>query len=254
VRLFEPVSWPASYQLAPTQVHVWCASLDQPPIRSEELAEWLSPDERAHARRLRSEESRSHYINSRGLLRVLIGGYLGMEPSGVQFSIGPHGKPDVGSAGGASLLQFNLSHSEGLVLFAFASRWRVGIDVERIHPISDLDAIIERFFSHREAAQMRALPKERKMDAFFAAWTRKEAYLKAIGDGLTRPLQAVEVSVMPGEPAQLLCVHGNHKETERWRIAELRPAADYTAALVVEAPEWDLVLWLLAGQRTGAEL
>ncbi len=248
MRQRNPSSWTMSCQLAPTEVHVWCASLDQPPIPCDELAEWLSPDERAHACRLRTEQSRNRYITSRGLLRVLIGGYLRVEPAGVQISYGPYGKPNIDSARGAPLLQFNLSHSEGLVLYAFASRWRVGVDVERIQPISDLDTIIERFFSHRDAAQMRALPAGPRLDAFFTAWTRKEAYLKALGEGLARPLQGLEVSIMPGEPAQLLCVDGDHNETGRWRVEELRPAADYTAALVVETLDWDLILRPLAGQ------
>jgi 4'-phosphopantetheinyl transferase len=252
-RSVKPRPWPASCQLAPEEVHVWRASLDHPPIASNELAQCLSPDERAHAGRLRFDESRNRYNNSRGLLRVLIGGYLGMEPAEVRFTYGPHGKPGVGAAGGASLLQFNLSHAEELALYAFTCRWRVGIDVERIHPVSDLDTVIKRFFSRREAAELRALPAGRKLDAFFTAWTRKEAYLKAIGDGLTRPLQAVEASITPGEPARARCAHGEPSERARWRTEELRPATGYTAALVVEALQWRLILWSLASEWAVSE-
>src|SRR5262245_44464736 len=124
VRLHNPSSWPTSRQLAPTEVHVWRASLDQPPIPSDKLVQWLSPDERERACRLRGEESRNRFITARGLLRALIGRYLSVKPAGVQITYGPNGKPTVSSTGGVSPLQFNLSHSEGLALYAFASRWR----------------------------------------------------------------------------------------------------------------------------------
>jgi 4'-phosphopantetheinyl transferase len=160
---------------------------------------------------------------------------------------GPHGKPHLaGEFDGA--LQFNLAHSHELALFAFARGPELGIDLEWLQPLQDLEQIAARFFSPRENAVLRTLPKSQWVQAFFNCWTRKEAYLKATGDGLARPLEHFDVSLAPGKPARLLYVEGDARESERWFLRALTPAPGYAAALAVEEGQHcRLVRWRWLG-------
>ena len=140
-------------------------------------------------------------------------------------------------------LSFNLSHSHGLALFAITRVRRIGIDLERIRTDCPCGQIAERFFSSRESAKLQALPAMEKLRAFFACWTRKEAYAKAKGEGLSLPFDQFEVSLSPQEPPMLLEVHGDRHEASRWSIQELFLGDDYVAALAIEGHDWDLECW-----------
>ena len=221
-------------------VHVWCAPLDPPAGAVRGYAALLAPDERARAERFRFEQHRRQYTVARGVLRSLLGRYLGADPRALAFRYASHGKPELDGGGGA--LRFNVSHSGELALYAVARGREVGVDVEHVHPLDDAEEIAERFFSAAERAAFRALPPEAKEVAFFDCWTRKEAYIKAIGEGLSFPLHAFDVSLAPGEPARLLGAV-DREQAARWTLRELDPAPGYRAALVVEGGGWEPVCW-----------
>jgi 4'-phosphopantetheinyl transferase len=227
--------------LSSSDVHLWRAWLDQPGWLVQRFTQTLSKDEQQRAGRFHFASDRRRFVVGRAILRAILGQYLGVEPGQVQFSYGPKGKP--------SLLQrdtqlcFNVSHSRELVLYAVTLGREVGVDVEYIRPMSDAEQITERFFSPQECAAFSALPAEQKPEGFFNCWTRKEAYLKACGDGITRPLDQFSVSLIPGEPARLLRVEGDSGETSRWRLKALTPAPDYVAAIAVAGINWQLACW-----------
>jgi 4'-phosphopantetheinyl transferase len=177
------------------------------------------------------------------MLRIILGHYLNLEPDQVRFIYGAQGKPALASRRGQDSLDLNLSHSQELALFAVTRRRRVGVDLECIRPIAEAEQIAARTFSAQEYQVWRTLPEAAKQEAFFHCWTRKEAYIKAIGDGLSRPLDRFDVSLAPGEPARLLNVAGHPEEATRWSLKELTPAPGYVAALAVEGHGWHLMRW-----------
>jgi 4'-phosphopantetheinyl transferase len=223
------------------EVHVWRASLDVTPRRRTSLLATLSSDERARADRFHFERDRHHFITGRGLLRAILARYLETAPAALQFHYDAHGKPRLAGAF-PDRLRFNVSHSHGLALYAVSVDRELGVDLERIEPRLET-GIAERFFSPREVATLRALPTHAQRDAFFACWTRKEAYVKARGEGLTLCLDQFEVSLSPGEPAALLRTAGDPDEARRWSLEELAPEPGYAAALAVEGRDWGLRCW-----------
>jgi 4'-phosphopantetheinyl transferase len=200
-------------------------------------------DERMRAERFQFEQDRQRFIIGRGLLRTILSYYLGIEPGRLQFCYGMYGKPALAEMAGTSTLRFSLAHAHGLALYAVTCVREVGMDLEHIRPIAETEQIVDRYFSDREKAAFRALAADKKQEAFFTYWTCKEAYLKASGEGLTRPLNQIDVSLIPGEPARLLSVNGDVNEASRWTFQELRPAPDFVAALVVEGQGWGLSCW-----------
>jgi 4'-phosphopantetheinyl transferase len=203
----------------------------------------LTADERQRAERYIFQKDRTHFVVARGLLRVLLGCYLRQEPQHLHFTYGPHGKPALATDTGRVALRFNVSHSHSLALYAITRGREVGVDVERIRPEVVQEKIAERFFSPREVTVLRALPTPLQAPAFFACWTRKEAYMKATGDGLTLPLNQFDVSLAPGEPAALLRTAWDPKEAARWTLQDLAPAPGYRAAVAVAGHAWRLTCW-----------
>lgn len=220
-------------ELGPGVVHVWAVDLDPPPALAAALTRLLAPDERERAARFRFDEHRRRYAVGRGALRTLLGAYLGERPEAVRFAYGPRGKPELAGAP-PGLLGFNLSNSEDLALVGFLRGREIGVDVEYLKPMSDLAQIAERFFCAAETAKLLALPEERRREAFFNCWTRKEAYLKAVGEGLAAPLDSFEVTLAPDEEARMLYLKGDAEAAARWHYRHLRPAPDYLGALTVE--------------------
>ena len=203
----------------------------------------LAADERQRAERYIFQKDRTHFVVARGLLRVLLGCYLRQEPLHLRFIYGPHGKPALATDTGGVALRFNVSHSHGLALYAITRGREVGVDAERIRPAVVQEKVAERFFSPREVAVLRALPTPLQARAFFACWTRKEAYIKATGDGLTLPLDQFDVSLAPGEPAALLRTAWDPKEAAHWALQDLAPAPGYRAAVAVAGHAWRLTCW-----------
>jgi 4'-phosphopantetheinyl transferase len=140
-------------------------------------------------------------------------------------------------------LRFNVSHSEKLALFAFLNGREVGVDLEFLRPMPDGDAVSERFFSSWERAAFREMPEAQKTEAFFRCWTRKEAFINAIGQGLSHPLDRFDVSLAPGESARLLAIDGDSEAANRWLLRELSPAPGYLGALAVDGRGWELICW-----------
>jgi 4'-phosphopantetheinyl transferase len=220
-------------ELVGDEIHVWCASLDRPVSGFQRL---LSEDERTRAERYHFEEDRRRFIVRRGILRTLLSGYLGIEPYQVKFCYGKNGKPGVPDIFGKTKVQFNLSRSEGLVLYAFTRNHEIGVDIEYVREIPGIGRIAKRFFSARENSIFQSLPESQKKEAFFNCWTRKEAFIKAIGDGLLHPLDSFDVSLVPGEPARLIGIKGDFREASRWSLRDLQPAVGFSAALAVKGP------------------
>jgi 4'-phosphopantetheinyl transferase len=223
------------------EVHVWRATLDWPAETAAGLESILSGDERERVRRLYFERDRQRCLISRGLLRTLLGRYLDRPPETLSFDYGSSGKPGLASL--AIPLQFNVSHSGELLLIAVTCGRAIGVDVEEIRRDKGVLEIAERFFSGNERDVLAGLPAELQHDAFFDCWTRKEAYIKAKGDGLSLPLDQFDVAFGPGQGAQLLATRPDGAEAARWRLKELDVADGYKAALAVEGSGWGLKCW-----------
>jgi 4'-phosphopantetheinyl transferase len=229
--------------LTDTDVHVWQTTLDRPQPFIDRLLPTLSAEEQERANRFHFERDRRRFVVGRGVLRALIGRYLHLPAATVQFEYSEYGKPALASAMDEPDFQFNVSHSRALALFAFTRRRQIGVYVEFIRPLEDADDIAARFFSARESEVFRQLPAQQKQAAFFDCWTRKEAFIKAVGEGLSHPLDQFDVAFAPGRPARLLHVAGGENKADRWRLRALYPAPRYAAALVVEGHEWRLSCW-----------
>ncbi|WP_414515222.1 4'-phosphopantetheinyl transferase HetI [Nostoc sp. PCC 9305] len=226
---------PTDLTLLQDEIHVWRINLDQPEVQLQSLAATLSSDETARAERFYFQEHRQRFIAGRGILRTILGRYLGIQPLQVQFNYQQRGKPVLADTFADSGLAFNLSHSQGLGLCAVNCTRSIGVDLEYIRPMSDIEALAKRFFLPREYDMLRSLSPNQQQEVFFRYWTCKEAYLKATGDGLSQ-LEQVEVSLTPTEPAKL-------QITEDWSLFELVPANNYVAAVAVENFGCNLKCW-----------
>jgi len=227
-------------------VHVWVASLD---VDDDELglrAAVLDDQERARVRRMTREIARRRFIAGRGLLRLLLGGYLDTPPAHVRLIQTPKGKPAVSepSAG----VHFNLSHSEKVLVCAVTRGREIGADVERIRADISVEELAKRFFAPAETADLLARPVSERRLAFFRAWTRKEAYIKGRGDGLSWPLDGFEVST--GPDAALVVDRNAPEAPSRWWLTELIPESGYLGAVAVEGPVGPLRLWRWPSRRT----
>ena len=227
---------PSAPKLRPGDVHVWLSPLAPDPRRSDTLAKHLSDAERERASRFRFEEDAHRYRIARGTLRTLLGRYLDVSPGDVAFGETEHGRPYRLDTHALPDLDFNLSHSGDLALFAFCLGSRVGIDVEWVQPLSDMDALVDMNFSPNERSIYHALDTEARQPAFFRCWTRKEAFVKAIGEGLSHPLDAFDVTLGADEPPRLLRLASAPGDLGRWSLYALEPSEGYAAALAVETP------------------
>ncbi|MDZ7965273.1 MAG: 4'-phosphopantetheinyl transferase HetI [Nostoc sp. DedSLP03] len=226
---------PTNLTLLPDEIHVWRIDLDQPETQLQNLAATLSSDETSRGERFYFQEHRQRFIAGRGILRTILGRYLGIQPLQVEFNYQQRGKPVLADKFADSGLAFNLSHSQGLGLCAVNCTRPIGVDLEYIRPMSDLEALAKRFFLAREYDMLRSLSPNQQQEIFFRYWTCKEAYLKATGDGLSQ-LEQIEVSLTPTEPAKL-------QISEDWSLFELIPANNYVAAVAVENFGWNLKSW-----------
>jgi len=238
-------SLPSSFQLASDEVHSWCASLDVPPETSARLYATLTPDERTRSARFQFERDRQRFIVARGVLRDLLGRYLQTQPSRIGFVYNAFGKPDL-SPEFANRLKFNLSHSAGFALIAVATASNVGVDLEYIRAQSDYADIARRFLSTAEADYLIALPSHLYAEAFFSCWTKKEAYLKACGEGLAIPLNSFSVPLTSDPAHTPVDFYVGSKDivpAKRWSLYTLRPAPGYAGALAIAGTGWRLRQW-----------
>ena len=215
-------------QLTGRTVHVHAVRLQGPDEGIEPFRALLAPDETTRAGRFRFEHLQRSFILARASLRMLLGHYLDSPPGDIQFSYGAKGKPSLAVS---ARVQFNMSHSRDLAMFAFTLDCEIGVDVEAIRPMPDIDDIAKRFFSGDETAELMSLPADERARAFFLCWTRKEAYIKATGEGLSTPLGDFRVTLRPGEPARMLYLSNDPSAAQAWTLHDLAPDPGYAGAL-----------------------
>lgn len=232
------INWltpPECLTLTPDALHVWRVPLEVSPGSLPRHSALLCPGELARADRFVFGGDRQHFIVARATLRLLLGRYLQIPPGSLKFDEGPRGKPFLAERLHASDLKFNASHSHGLAVFAFALQRELGIDVEKVRPDFASRDIAQRYFSPQEIAELDALPPSSYTKGFFRCWTRKEAYMKARGQGLHIPLDSFSVSLTPERPPELTASDGLH-----WSMYSFEPGPEFFAAVVAERSEWAL--------------
>jgi len=222
------------------EVHIWQAGLDLAQIEIEAFYRTLSEDEIQRANRYRFECDRRRFVARRGFLRQLLSIYIAILPSDFRLIENRYGKPFLAQQDfEATGLHFNLAHSNDLALFAFARRRSVGVDLEQLRDDFDPMALAEGFFSTREKAIMRSLDEKDRRTGFFLGWTRKEAFIKALGKGLSVPLDQFDVNLTPGEPPRLLARRDEPQPCLEWTLVDIDPGPGYLASLAVEGDQPD---------------
>jgi 4'-phosphopantetheinyl transferase len=227
---------PLKIGLEADEVHVWRASLDCNPAELSRLKASLSPDELTRAARFVSEKDQHHFTAARGILRELVGAYLEVPPDQITFRYGSNGKPELDHQ--SLPLQFNLSHASGFAVYGFSLERQIGIDVELLRPQNAAEDIAARYFAAGEIAELRKLDPELRTEGFFCCWTRKEAYVKAHGSGLSIPLDSFAVSLTPSQPTEL-----HSSDRARWSMRTFKPWPGCIAAIVVEQPTKTMRFW-----------
>lgn len=234
-------------RLVPNAVHVWRVSLDDPPYPHALLAAHLSADERSRAARFVFERDRRRFESGRGVLRALLGAYLGREPATLRFDYGSAGKPELARDERDRRLAFNVSHSQAWALIGLTDLDTIGVDLEDVRNIADIDGIARQNFSSGEIDALLALPEDERQDAFFRGWARKEAYVKALGSGLLTPLDRFEVSLAAGEPNSLLSIEGSADAASAWTLWGFKPHPGAWAAIAVRGRGLDICPYDLIG-------
>jgi len=228
------LAWNAPTKLTQIEkgaVHIWRVNLDLPALDVRHLEEKLSTDEKIRARRFRFERDRTRFIAAHGILRLILGRYLKVEPNLVRICSDKNGKPKVVDKTGIETIFFNLSHSQELGLYGFSKDYHIGIDIERIRDFPGRGEVADHFFSSRENDFFKGVPERMRLEEFFRCWVLKEAVIKALGDGLSYPLNAFDVSRALGEQAGLLL--GEIGKESRFSIQVLGVGPGFTAAFAL---------------------
>jgi 4'-phosphopantetheinyl transferase len=213
---------------------VWLARMARTEGEMSQLTSLLNPAEQVRADQFKAEHPRHQFIFGRAVLRQILGACLNVAPSVVAFGYHPAGKPFLWQPVSEPQLHFNLSHSKDLILVAVSRGLEVGVDLEWIHGVEDCASLEPRIFSARERAELHALPQAHQRTACFNGWTRKEAWLKATGQGLVDHLGEIEVTIAPGREPQFLSLPGGPQTLPRWTLHALALPVDYAGALVVQ--------------------
>ena len=220
--------------VSPGAIRCWSVELGVAEEWLEPLAGVLAPDERERAIRFLFPRDRHRFVVARASLRVLLGRHLGARPSAIGFTYGPQGKPSLAGSTGASL-HFSVSHCEDLALIVLRRDGPLGVDLEAVRPMADRDAVASRFFTAAETAAIDSVPPAARDLAFFLCWTRKEAFAKAMGAGLSFALDRCQVTCRPDEPPRVVEIDGDRAEGARWFMWDLRPAPGFVGAVAVRA-------------------
>lgn len=234
---------PDVLRLAGHEIHVWASSLRVSSDVLTDLMATLSPLEKERAGKFCFDLHRNRFIAGHGLLRTILGRYLQTSPSKLNFIYSPEGKPVLEQKFEGAKLHFNLADTEDLMLFAVTHVGPVGVDIEHIRPVEEMDNLVARFFSQRENELFQKVPPGGKLTAFFNLWTRKEALLKATGEGITCSLNLVEVSFLPDEPARVLAISGDSEKAASWSLHALSPAPGFVGCVAVQARNTNLRCW-----------
>ena len=228
--------------LEPSEIHIWRVCLDRERASARDLFEVLSADEKQKAGKYHFEQDRDNFVVARGILRQILGGYLDILPGEIRFSYNRYGKPALDIGMNADGLRFNMSHSNGLVLYSVAREQEVGIDIEYIDDSFTIRPVAATCFSPSEMSMLDELPSDRQPAAFFTGWTRKEAYIKAIGEGVSMPLKEITVSLLPDD-VRISMTPNDRSETRTWSLVTLPFESDYAAALAAEGSIERLFYW-----------
>jgi 4'-phosphopantetheinyl transferase len=212
-------------------IDLWTWPLDVEAHECGRLAGFLSEDERERARRFRFDRDRDRYVVARGTLREILAERVAEPPAALRFAYGGHGKPALDRP--LPSPHFNLSHSRDRAALALCDGAALGLDIEAIRPFGE--GVAERFFAPGEVAALRALPEHEQVPAFFRCWTRKEAVLKALGDGLARPLAGFEVSLADEERPPLVSMRGEPGAARDWALVHFVPADGFLGAIALRA-------------------
>jgi 4'-phosphopantetheinyl transferase len=221
-------------------IHLISSRITADPRFLDQLWPLLSSDEQLRAYRFRSLKSRSTFIVARGLLRAILGQCLGIASPAISFCYGAHGKPSIENWQG---IRFNIAHSEDFIVCALGADRELGVDIEYIQPMKDMERVAEQFFCTAEYQQLRAVPEKLRTKAFFDCWTRKEAFVKAVGDGLSYPLNMFQVTLQPGQRPEILNIAGHRASDLDWGLYDVTPSEDYAAALAVEKRNCHVRIW-----------
>lgn len=217
-----------SFELSGRQVHIWMLHTSASNNTVARCEQVLAPDETRRAAQFRLGRARESYVVTRGVLRHLLGNYLGLYPAHIRFEYGSNGKPTLAPDTG---LQFNVTHSGDIAAVAVTAGCGIGIDLEQVRTLPDLEQIAERFLCSDEAAEIHSLPAGEREKAFFTCWTRKEAYVKATGVGLSKPLKSFHITVKPDAPAKLVLLEHETTSSKSWTLHDLRLAPGYAGAV-----------------------
>lgn len=227
--------------IKPGDVHVWVINLTDP---GKDRATWdqlLSAEETDHSKHYKFDKDRLHFIARRGILRLLLGHYTGMDLAEINFRTNPYGKLSLPS----HPLSFNLSFSLDRVAYVFTFEKDVGVDIEQVRPLPDLLHLVKSWFSLEEQVGLFALDPAIQVEAFFHIWTQKEAFTKAHGEGMSLPLKDFSVSIDPNKPGRLLAIKGGSEETSHWKMATNHLEAGCRVAMCVRAEAEPEILWTM---------
>ena len=225
-------------ELTDDKVLVWV--IDQAPV----MIDWrdyltiLSPKEQTRAGKFAFEKLQRRFVFRRAALRGLLGHYLGLEPKQVGIELEEYGKPALAAAHQECRIHFNLSTSEDFAIIGITKERELGVDIEYLNRLADYEKIAQRFFSPVEVTAFQNLPEEQHLEGFYNCWTRKEAFIKAIGQGLGYPLKDFDVALKPGEPPKVLRVEGG--DVNNWKLAAFTPTKDFSAAVASAGGDWEL--------------
>jgi 4'-phosphopantetheinyl transferase len=222
------------------EVHLWCVALDKVAPAQQRLELILSDGERERAARFHFSKDRECFTATRALLRTILAAYLACDPKDLVFRYSEKEKPSLNSGYSGTPVEFNVSHSGTIGLLAFTRGRQLGVDVERIRADFDHEAIARRFFSEHELRQLASLPPAERDRGFFRCWTRKEAFIKATGSGLSVPLHQFDVSLRPADENALLATRPDSSEAACWSLRDVPTSGGYTAALCVQGHGWSL--------------
>jgi 4'-phosphopantetheinyl transferase len=229
-----------TFELSGKEVHVWAFNIGTSATIGVSFEQTLDVYELDRAARFHFSRHRESFVLTHVVLRHVLGRYLNLHPSSVRFSYGPRGKPALAPT---TNLQFNMSHSASMAVIALTTDCQIGVDIEQIRPVTNMEQLAERFFCLEEAAEIISLPVVRREQAFFSCWTRKEAYIKAIGTGLSTPLNAFRVRVQPDAPAHFLHIQNETAAAEEWTLHDLQLAPNYAAAVTYQDQQRSLSIF-----------
>jgi len=225
------------------EVHVWRTSLDLTTVQSESLIGILSPDELSRAGRFRFEKDQKRFVAARGILRMILGRYMGKKPIELRFEYTSYGKPILATNSGYDTIRFNLSHSGVIALYAISRGRNIGIDIERVQDDFAVEQVAGRFFSQGEICSLNNVDKKNRSETFFQYWTRKEAFIKAKGEGISFPMENCDVSLLSGKILSPIILLGENIESSCWYGQDLFPCPGYASAFSVEGCDLDLSYW-----------